>query len=236
MKEEVAVRKRTQIAKANRAMFLWIAVASALVGTAAVVGVFLTQQLIYNEKVLSVKSTTANTLQSNLDVIDDLKQEVLVLDTNKNLAAAKANPEDQALQVILDALPADANPLALGASLQNKLLTGIPGLQPIETMQIESMEATEETATEAAPTDPTAGDPNAVAVSTNVIGFSVTVSGTQDALKQLLQQLERSIRTIEVSSARFEAQANGEFTLNLTGRAFYEPSRTLELKKEVVER
>lgn len=236
MKEEVAVRKRTQIAKANRAMFLWIAVASALVGTAAVVGVFLTQQLIYNEKVLSVKSTTASTLQSNLDVVDALKQEVLVLDTNKDLATVKANPQDQALQVILDALPSDANHLALGASLQNKLLTGIPGLQPIETMQIQAIEATEVTADAATAPATTETDPNAATAPENAIEFSVTISGTQDALKQLLQQLERSIRTIEVSTARFETQANGDLVLNLTGRAFYEPSRTLELKKKVVER
>lgn len=236
MKEEVAVRKRTQIAKANRAMFLWIAVASALVGTAAVVGVFLAQQLVYNEKVLSVKSDTANTLQANLDVVDTLKQEVLVLDTNKDLATVKANPQDQALQVILDALPSDANPLALGASLQNKLLTGIPGLQPIETMQIQSIEAAEGTEPADSTASATTTDSSTSDVAQSSIDFSVTISGTQDALKLLLQQLERSIRTIEVTSSKFETQANGEFTLNLTGRAFYEPSRTLELKKKVVER
>ena len=56
---EVALRKRTQIAKANRTMFIWIAVASALIGTAAVVSIFFFQQLVYNEKVLAEKLNTA---------------------------------------------------------------------------------------------------------------------------------------------------------------------------------
>ncbi len=125
---DVAVRKRSQIAKANRTMFLWIAAASALVGIAAVVGLFLGQQLFYNEKVLAEKQKTATTLKQNLSAITELKQEILVLDTNTDLAKVRANPNDKALQVILDALPSEANSLALGASLQNKLLVGVPVL------------------------------------------------------------------------------------------------------------
>ncbi len=70
----------------------------------------------------------------------------------------------------------------------------------------------------------------------NAIDFSFTISGTQPALQQLLTNLERSIRTIEFVSVRFETQQNGELLLNVSARAFYEPTRTLELTDKVVPR
>lgn len=232
---DVALRKRSQIAKANRTMFLWIALASALVGAAAVVGIFLGQQLIYNEKVLAQKVKTADTLKQNLAVIDDLKKEILVLDTNQDLALVKANPNDQALQVILDALPSEPNSLALGASLQGKLLAGIDGLQPIDTLQIDSV-VSEEALAEETEVDASLAGGEEDGIPQNSIGFTFAISGTEAALKQLLQKLERSIRTIEVTNLRIETKEDGQFLMNVSARAYYEPTRTLELRQEVVPR
>lgn len=223
---DVAVRKRSQIAKANRTMFLWIAAASALVGVAAVVGLFLGQQLFYNEKVLAEKQKTSSTLKQDLSAITQLKQEILVLDTNPDLAKVRANPNDNAIQVILDALPSEPNALALGASLQNKLLVGIPGLKGIESLVVNSVNTGDQTVV----------DNSKKTTTDNAIDFSFTISGTQPALQQLLTNLERSIRTIEFVSVRFETQQNGELLLNVSARAFYEPTRTLELKNKVVPR
>lgn len=228
---EVAVRKRSQISNANRAMFLWIAGASALVGAALVVGVFLFQQLMYNEKVLAEKQKTASTLVHNNQEIDGLKEEVRVLDTNTNLEKLKANPNDQALQVILDALPSDANILALGSSLQNKLLTGIPGLQPLESLTVNPVATSgpEDTMT-------TVSSTASATTPQNSIGFSFSVVGTQDALKQALTNLERSIRTIEIVTLHIDAQEGGKFLMTVTARAYYEPARTLEVTEKVVPR
>ena len=234
--KDIAVRKRTQIARANRTMFLWIAVASALIGVAVVVGIFLFQQLVYNEKVLTAKQTTASNLKANNAAIDQLKQEILVLDTNIDLAKVKANETDKALQVVLDALPYEPNTLALGASLQHKLLIGIPGLQPIESLTIlpvataeDQMAAPPSTTTPVTPTETTASGDNS-------IEFSFKITGTQPALQQLLSNLERSIRTIKVIKVNFEVQQNGEIMADVTAHAFYEPTRTIELTKKVVPR
>src|SRR6218665_3607322 len=124
MDNDVAIRKRTQIAQANRTMFIWIAIASALIGTAAVVSIFLFQKLTFNEQVLSVKQETVSTLDHNISVVDSLKDDIQALEVNTALMSVKANDSDEALQVVLDALPSEANSLALGASLQNKLLAG----------------------------------------------------------------------------------------------------------------
>lgn len=222
---DTAIRKRSQINKANRTMFLWIALASALVGIALVLGIFMVQKLLFNEQVLAAKQETLNILAANNAVVDDLKNEVRALDANEDLAKAKANEDDQAIQVILDALPSEANSLALGASLQNVLLAGIEGLT-IESLQVDPVVGIE-TLTDGSVVD--AADSGVA----NAITFQFTVSGSQDALKQVLTNLERSIRTIEVTSLRIETQQDGPI-MTVQARAFYEPARVVELGERTI--
>lgn len=217
----VALRKRTQISKANRTMFIWIAASAAVVGAALVIAFTLTQQLFYNEKVLAEKNTTIDILKNNNAVVPELESQVRALDASAVLASAKAKPNDQALQVILDALPADANDLALGGSLQNKLLAGISGLK-IESLNVDSFS-----------TDGTTEDASVSASGTNQITFQFAVSGNQTALKKVLTNLERSIRAIDILSLRIESQGSTQL-MSVQARAFYEPARTLELRDKVV--
>lgn len=226
---DAAIRKRTQISKANRTMFLWIAAASAVVGAVVVVSIFLAQKLFYNEKVLAAKQDTVTTLAHNNSVVKDLEDEVRVLDTNQALSSVKANDTDQAIQVILDALPSEANSLALGASLQNKLLAGIPGLS-IESLQVDPVIGVESLTDDSstAPTDTTGG-------SDNSITFQFVVHGSDAALKQVLQNLERSIRTIQVTSLKIEIETTGP-KMTVQGKGFYEPAKTIQLQDKVVPR
>jgi hypothetical protein len=200
---DVAIRKRTQIAKANRTMFIWIAVASALVGTALVVSFFLAQKAIFNEKVLAEKGITISNLTNNNKVAPELKSQIQVLDTNQALISSKANESDQAVQVILDALPSEGNSLALGASLQNKLLAGIPGISSVQSLQVTPIAGIE-----------TLGDGTTVdasdAVAANEISFRLSVKGSQDAIKTVLQRFERSIRLISIDTLQIETQSDGQ--------------------------
>ncbi len=226
---DVALRKRTQISKANRTMFLWIAGASAIVGAALVVSIFLAQKLWYNEKVLAAKQETVTVLARNNEIVEDLEGEIKVLDTNTALSSVKANPTDQALQVILDALPSDANSLALGASLQNKLLTGVQGLDLVS-LQVDPVVGLETLTSE---------DSGAVveegAETANIITFRFVVNGEYAALKQVLQNLERSIRTVQVTAVKIETQSTGP-VMTVDAQAFYEPETTIQLRKEPVPR
>lgn len=224
---DTALRKRTQITKANRMMFIWIALASALVGFAAVTSYFLVQKMIFNETVLSEKGHTIATLKENNAVVGELQTQVRVLDTDANLMKIKARDSDQAIQVILDALPSDANSLALGASLQNKLLAGIPGLT-VETIQVDPVAGIESLTSDVVESG------SVVATDTaNEITFQFSVSGNQDALKQALVNLERSIRTIDILSVRIE-NAGTTQTMTVSGRAFYEPARVVQLYDKVI--
>lgn len=222
-----AVRKRAQIAKANRTMFLWIAVSSAIVGSALVVSYFFIQLLVYNEKVLIEKNNTISTLEANNAIIPELESAIRVLDTNENLAAAKANPSDQSLQVILDALPAEANSLALGASLQSKLLVGIDGIT------VESLQVTPVSGVESLVDGTTVDATTTSATSEYYIDFQFTVTGSQDALKGVLQNLERSIRLIDIRTLRIDSQESSQL-LTVQARAYYEPEVTIMLQDKKV--
>lgn len=229
MKNEVALRKRSQIAQANRTMFIWIALASALIGIAAVVSIFLGQKLAYNERVLTAKQETVSTLDSNLSVVEGLKAEIQALDANSALLSVKANDSDQALQVVLDALPSDANSLALGSSLQNKLLAGVDGNYSLKTLEVKPVDGVETMANTTTVDAAAVGQPL-----TNQIKFSFSIEGDQAALRQILQNLERSIRTVVITRLGLNTES-GLLTMNVEGHAFYQPGKTIELKEVPIE-
>lgn len=225
---DAAIRKRTQIAKANRTMFLWVAGVSVVFGFALVGSIFLVQKTLYNERVLAEKNKTISILESNNSNIPELEAQVRVLDSNEALSTVKSNATDQALQVILDALPSEANSLALGASLQNKLLSGIAGLS-IDSLQVDPVVGVETTVAE---TTVNALQTDALADQSQIT-FKFSVSGSEAALKEVLTRLERSIRAIDVMSLTIETQGTTR-VMTIGGRAFYEPARTVQLKDKVV--
>lgn len=219
---DVAMRKRTQITKANRVMFMWVAAVSVVVGFGLVGSIFLAQKLFFNEKIISEKDKTVATLKANNANISELEAQVRVLDSSEALIASKAKPDDQAIQAILDALPSEANSLALGASLQNKLLAGINGLT-LQSLQVDPVLGG----------DTTVQDTTDSSVIPNQITFRFAVSGTAEALKEVLDRLERSIRAIDIISVRIESQGT-EQVLTAEARAFYEPAIVVELTDKLV--
>ena len=224
---DIAIRKRTQIAKANKTMFLWIAAASVIVGASIVISIFWVQKLAYNEKVLGAKQTTLGDLEHNNSVVEELENEIRKRDTDTSLAKLKANENDQSLQVILDALPADANSLALGASLQNKLLTGLSSVT-IDSLRVDPVIGVELLSDGAVPVDSTTD-----ATNTNAISFQFGIRGSEKDMKLALQNLERSIRTIKVNSVKVEISSDGPI-MTVQAQAYYEPSKTIELTEEEV--
>ena len=131
-----AMRKRQVIADSNKTMFMWIAGMSAVVGVCAVLAIFLIQQIVFRTQVTSRLDETSSILKKNNKVAETLVENVRLLEVNPALNSIKAHPEDKALQVILDALPADNNSLALGSSVQEKLVATTPGVT-IDSLTIE---------------------------------------------------------------------------------------------------
>ena len=218
-----AFRKRNQIAQANRTMFIWVAAVSAVFGVALVAVIFLVQMLIFNEKVLAEKQNTIKTLEIDNTNITKLESAIRVLDTNTALASVKADSDDQTIQAVLDALPSEANSLALGASLQNKLLSGINGLS-LNSIQVNPVEGVESLSSNTT---------TAYSSSDNEITFNFAVSGDETALKQSLVNLERSIRTINIVSLEIQSQGTTQ-VMSVSAKAFYEPTKVVQLTDKVV--
>jgi hypothetical protein len=229
---DTALRKRQQIANANRMMFLWVAAVSVVVGIAAVLALFLVQKALFNEKVLAEKDKTASTLVKNNKVVDELKNQVRVLNTNQALKDSMAPGETQPVQVVLDALPDVANSSALGASFQEKFLNDAAlkleslNVDPVAGVESQSNDNVQDAS--ASSTNTTTGE--------NQITFRFAVSSdvaNANALKDLLQRLERSIRTIDITSLSVETQG-ARLVLTVEGHAFYEPAKTVDLKNKTV--
>lgn len=210
-------------------MFLWVAGVSVIFGVSLVAAVFLVQMLFFNERVLYAKDQTVSTLDTNIKNVDPLQKNENVLNTNSALESIKAKPDDEAVQVILDALPSDANSLALGASLQNKLLNGINGLT-LDSLQVDPVAGIESLSGD---TSSVVDASTATSDSQNQITFHFSVKGDETALKLALVNLERSIRTIDITTLKIESQGPTRM-LTVEGRAFYEPVRDVKIKYEVI--
>lgn len=217
--KDATIRKRQQISDSSKRMFLWVAGASVVVGFALVGSWFLVQQIVFKEKVIGEKSKTVSTLQSNNKVASDLTSNVRVLETNDQLNSVKVNPQEKALQVILDALPADNNKLALGASIQSKLVSSVPNVR------LESFSVGQDSVSVSVP---------AAANGVQTIPFVIVVSSADpNAVKDVLKKFESSIRTIQVDSIKLE-QSDVRMTMTLNGHAFYMPPVVIQLSDKVV--
>ena len=214
--KNAAFRKRTQIAIANRVMFLWVAGVSVVFGFALVAIIFLTQMLMFNQKVIHEKQATVAILKANNENIKKVQSDVKLLDSNAALKSAKASPDDQTLQVIMDALPSKANPDALGASLEKRLL---------DQLKINSL----------LPDDVGTLGGGSLANGYASIGVYFTITGTTAALKDALHKIEISIRTIEVLTMKIDLSPNSDKgTLIVRARAFYAPAKVVDLIKKTV--
>lgn len=233
-----AMRKRQQIDQAGRMMFVWIAVASVVVGMAAVGSVFLTQKLLFNQKVISEKQKTVSTLRANIENVGELKQNIVALNSNQQLLKLVAKSDDRPLQVILDAMPATGNTPALGASIKDKITQGVDGLRLESIAMTPSQDELPQTTDDATAVSSSSDDEQSTASipsSVRTIDFRLEFTGSLASFHEVLQRFERSIRTVTFTDFEFEGSDNpSELTLRVSGQAYYQPTRTLTLTDKEV--
>lgn len=218
MPSQLVSPKRKAIADSSRTMFVWVAAMSVVVGVCIVVAIFLVQQIAFKLKVVGAMTDTITTLNYDNKVAKNLTDNVIVLQTNSALNSVKVGDEN-ALQVPLDALPADRNALALGASLQQVLLTGVDGLS-IDSLSIDNSDSSGDT------TDSTSTD--------NTIPIQMQISSSSaSTIKDALARLENSIRIIDVDSFILE-RSDTSYQATITAHAYYQPGIQLQLNKQTI--
>jgi hypothetical protein len=219
------LRKRQQIAGASQKMFIAVAIASAIVGAAVVLSFTLVQKLVFNEKVLAAKEQTANVLQKNTQVAPKLIDNLRVLNTNQTLKNLETQGDTEPVQVVLDALPSTPNSAALGASLQSSQLLGQSGVS-IQSLVVNPASSE---ASDGSSSSDSSGDANS-------IQFTFTISvdeGSASTLKSVLQSLENSIRTINLTNVTLQNQGS-TLTLMAQGEGYYQPAQTISLQDKAV--
>lgn len=212
--KQTAVHKRQKIQASNKIMFAWVAGASVVVGFAVVISWFLWQQIDFRMKVASQKEQTVEVLKANNSTVESLRKDIRVLQTNPALSASRTSVDENPVQVVLDALPADANTLALGSSLQEKLLSDVSGLE-LQSLSV----------------DPVIQGSSS---GSNTISFSLAVtSGDVNKLKQLLTRFESSIRVIDIDDIKVERSIS-KYTMTISAHAYYEPEKSIILEDKPV--
>lgn len=225
--KESSIRKRQQIFKANRMMFLWVAMASAVIGFALVISISLMQRIIYNQKVIGEKNKTYSTLANNNKKVSQLEDQIKTINYSSDvLKKLRAKDSDDPIQVVLDALPSDSNRLALGSSLQNVLLANIPG-SSLESMKVEST-------AEAGSVKKSTATTGTVENNSLDVTFTLKInSGSEDSIREMLTRLEKSIRTFKVTNVKIEHSLD-KMNVTVTAKAYYEPAKVVELTEKVV--
>ncbi len=208
--------KIRNIKNTGNMMLIWVTIASIAIGFCTVASYLLVKQIVFRFEVISKKNETVAVLNENNKIANHLINNVRKYEFNDNLASSKANKDEKSLQVVLDALPAKANSLALGASLQKSLIYGSKGVS-IDSISVESVNV---------------DDKGSSRPEMSQLDFKVTVVASDvNNLKNLITRLERSIRTIDVDNLKLE-RFSDKYTMTIIGHAYYLPAKTIDMTEE----
>lgn len=221
--------KRQQLDKAKRTTFIWVAIAAAVLALSVVLLQFFVKEALFNQKVISKKAETQKIIEQNLENAPELKKNVDALLADDSLAILRANPEDNSLQVILDALPTTGDTTTFSNSLYNKVLqrSGV-------NMTSVTAGLTDDLAAlgGAAPTESTA-DQASLDPGPKPLPYTVTLIGSQEQVKTALLDVEKTIRPINNKKMVIVA-ADGALNVTLTGETYFLPRTTVDLGKVTI--
>ena len=225
------VRKRAQIASANKQMFIWVAVAAIVVSVCVVLAFNFGQRIIYQFKVNGKLGDTSRTLKDNLATIDTLTTNVNKLNTNQDLNLPNLKSDSSTpLQVVLDALPTENDQVSLGASLQQNILasSGVT-IQQISVTGSSVSAAPATTTTTTATNDATASNqPTA-----QPIAFNLILVGNYDNIQKALQNIEKTIRPITINNVNLQGTDNN-LQATISATTYYVPKVNYQLGSECV--
>ncbi|MFZ1812603.1 MAG: hypothetical protein WAU02_03760 [Candidatus Saccharimonadales bacterium] len=213
------LKKRQQISQANRIVFIWVAIAAAIVTIALVMTQFMVKQFLYNNKVHGKLVETNATLTKNIAAYEPLKTDVTQLVADQQLTRLRVDPKDNALQVIIDAMPTVDDRIGLAASLQQIVLTQSGA--KIDNIGF----VDQQTAGATAPVN--------VPVGVVPITFSFTATGPYNTIKALFERVRHSIRPINIVSIKISGSAS-LMKAEVQAMTYYAQPKTIEMKKEKV--
>jgi hypothetical protein len=220
--------KRAIIDKANYLMFVSVAAAAALIAITVVTVDYLSKMITFQNAVNDAKQETLDTTEANLKNFQVVMAEINDLRINDNLIAAAKSQEyrDEPLRVVANALPAYQNLAGFGASVANLIITRVGDNEAV-TQGI----SVGRDSTIIPPLVTTAKKMN---MSFQVVG-ALGCTGQATACDQplgisaILNNLERSIRLIEVNAATFVFRSPTLIELSVQANGFYTSDKTVSM-------
>jgi len=215
--------KRVLITKANTTIVVVVSVAAFLVVFSLVATKTLVSQAAYQNRVISGKRAAVNQLKDDLGAVKSLKTSYQAfISTTQN--AIGGNPDGTGKQdgnnakIVLDALPSSYDFPALTTSLDNLLAT--------QNVKINSIAGTDDEVAQSS--NQSSSNPEPVP-----IPFQLSVSGNYDAVKGVVDVLERSIRPFKINTLDLSGN-QGNLTLAIEAETYYQPAKSLNINTRVV--
>lgn len=207
--------KRELIEKANTTMFAAVAIASIIAAFSLVALNFMWDQAQYNNRVNDAKESARDILDNNIQNATSLRQSLLELNNKDDIIPGQDGKSNTA--VVLDALPRKYDFPALRTSIDK--LADISGVKlvgfngsDIESDALKTM------------VDPIPQE----------VSFSINVEGDYDSVKQLLEDIENTIRPVRITRVRMSG-TDSNMSANFDLITYYQPSVDVDIQTEVIE-
>lgn len=217
------VSRRSVLEASSRAMFLWVAGASILLVTVAVVMVYVFKQLQFNETVIKHETTAVKMLKENASNYNELKKNIDNLAANNALASVRSSQSADNLQSITDALAATSDASTFAASLQN-IIAPRSGVS-LESVNIPSAEDLDQS-----------GPSDTMSVKPTELEYQIDALGSYQSITAFLDNLELTIRPVSVSMIQLTGTDN-MLRARISLVTYYQPIKDFNItQKEISQR
>lgn len=223
MARTTSFTKRALITKANSSMVIATTAAAFVLVFAIVGSKALISQMNYQNRVISVKKTALEQLNTDLGARDSLQDSYdSFVDENPNVLGGSikgdGDKDGDNATLILDSLPSYYDFPALTTSLE-KLITS-------QNLTILGITGTDQEATQGS--NQTSPTPQAVAMP-----FQVDVTGSYQSVQELTDLFQRSIRPFQIQTLELSGD-EGSMNATFGAQTYYQPGKTLNIEQEVV--
>lgn len=198
--------KSLQIEKSTRDMIVAASIATACAVACLVIGWALAQHIGYNFKIIGELNNTKSTLEKNVinfnslkDQITELNNEIDLTESGKLLQNLKLDKSSKNTDVLDNALPDKDDRARLFSSLDNIILASVTH--------------------SAINTNPADENIMPIPIVPGEAEFSFKLSGSEDALRGTLQNIEKTIRPISLRTMRITGGIN--LTADISASTYY---------------
>lgn len=206
--------KHVLVDKANTTVIVVAAVAAAVVVFSLFAGKALLTKIAYQNAVLSKRNQANQQLDKNVSA---KKQLVVSYTAFSEAPESVLGTKQSNSKIVLDALPSKYDFPALATSLDG-IISG-------SRMSVESIAGAD---------DEVAAEESSISPKPIAIPIQFSAKGNYDSAKQLINDLQRSIRPIKISTLDFTAGDSGSITVNITGETYYQPAKELGIQVQKV--